>query len=193
MRRVIGLLGTGALAGTAVAFALPASAATPARTAAPDLAVRHPGGVQPVRHSPSTSPLATVRVTATTAAKAGRPTSPLGSAAPSGGAAGSSSIVSCDSGRWPIGPTRVHAGEPNGVYLRSTGQDVVLDVTHQGEVRYQYSGTVTSAGVIRATSARMRPRDQYTVSPDGHTLTFDFKNYGGLTGVPITSKCGSSL
>jgi len=87
----------------------------------------------------------------------------------------------------------VHGGEPKGVYLRSTGQDVVLDVTHQGEAEYQFTGTLTSDGALRATSSKMRPRDRYSVSPDGHTLTFDFKNYGGITGVHVTSKCGSNL
>ena len=87
----------------------------------------------------------------------------------------------------------MHGGEPIGVYLRSTGQDVVLDVTHQGGSQYRFAGTLTSDGVLRASSSKIRPRDKYSVSPDGHTFTFDFKNYGGITGVHLTSKCGSSL
>jgi hypothetical protein len=191
MRHLIVAVGATALVGTVAAFALPAWASAPARTAAAHHAARHTHRLQ---RSSRTSPVSARRAAAATStASTTAASTTAGSLSSTSGGAQSSTKVTCDNGRWPIGPTRVHAGEPNGVYLRSTGQDVVIDVTHQGEVRYQYSGTVTSDGVIRATAAKLRPRDHYSVSSDGHTLTFDFKNYGGLTGVHITSKCGSSL
>jgi len=188
-RKVLGIAGVGVLACTATALSLPASAAAPHRGAAADtIATRSHVGA-----SVSPKPLlgahtAPARARATSVSSSSSGTVP---AAPDANA--SNGIGQCDNGRWPIGPTRVHGGEPIGVYLRSAGQDVVVDVTHQGTAPYRFSGTITSDGSIRATSSKLRSSDQISVSPDGHTLTFDLKNFGGLTNFHIVAKCASDL
>ena len=99
----------------------------------------------------------------------------------------------CYSGAWPVASTPIPPGSAGGVYLRSNSSGMYLEVTHRGGRTVAYSGTLTSDGTLSANSYKLEPDDHFSVSPDGHTLTFRFVNHGALDGTAITTTCGGSV
>jgi len=99
----------------------------------------------------------------------------------------------CYSGTWPISWTPIPPGSVGGVYLRSDGAGLYLEVTHRGGRTVVYSGTLTSDGTLSADPYKLESQDHFSSSPDGHTLTFRFVNHGALDGMAITATCGQSV
>jgi hypothetical protein len=67
-------------------------------------------------------------------------------------------------------------------------------VTHPGTAKVVVSGTITATrDISHLTRVRLEPGDVAAVSPDGHTLTFRFTNFGHLDGVDFTAECSHAL
>lgn len=131
----------------------------------------------------------TTSTTSTTAAPGSNPTS----TAPN----------SCDTdSEWPGyvqgEPSNFQAGS-DGVYLwHYTNGGWGLRVSHPrlpGKADHvEFTGTITSAGTIgNIKRVDLEKNDTVSVGPDGHTLTFDFNNYGGVDGVDFTTSCTPGL
>jgi hypothetical protein len=85
----------------------------------------------------------------------------------------------------------VHAGAPAGVYLSDHADTIRIAVTHPGTWSSHFTGTATTNGTFDITPLWLEVHDAWTVSPDGHTVTFDLDNHGRLDGVDLTPECGS--
>jgi hypothetical protein len=79
------------------------------------------------------------------------------------------------------------------VYLSEDGTSIKLAVTHPGKQSVHFSGSVTTNGTLHVTPLLLEKQDQWHVSTDGRTLTFDFDNHGRVDGIEITPVCGSYL
>jgi hypothetical protein len=102
----------------------------------------------------------------------------------------------CYTGPWqvkPLGTGSIRPGDPKGVYLDESGGTFLLVVTHSGGRAMNFSGTVTTDGTLLVQPFRFELDDNFTVSPDGHTVTWQFLNYGALDGLSITPVCGGHL
>jgi len=106
---------------------------------------------------------------------------------------GAGNPATCYSGAWPLTSTPVPPGSAGGVYLRSNGDGVYLEVTHRGGRAVVYSGTLTSDGTLSANPYKLEADDHFSVSPDGHTITFRFANFGALDGMAIGTTCGGYI
>jgi len=57
-----------------------------------------------------------------------------------------------------------------------------------------FSGTISTAGTFgNVKRVDLEKNDTVTVGSQGHTLTFDFNNYGGVDGVDFTTSCTPGL
>ena len=110
-----------------------------------------------------------------------------------GGGASSPGAPQCFTGAWPVTTTSIPPGAAGGVYLRSDGSQLYLEVTHRGGRAVAYSGTLVSDGTLSASSFKLEPDDHFSVSPDGHVLSFRFVNHGALDGTAVTTTCGSTI
>ncbi len=93
-------------------------------------------------------------------------------------------------------------GVPDGIdphttaatYMWHNSDGFHIRVTHRTDNRRTFSGQLTTAGIFVNTSAvRLERGDQFQVSPDKHSITFLFKNYGGIDGVNFHTRCAPSL
>ena len=67
-------------------------------------------------------------------------------------------------------------------------------MTHRGDNRRTFSGQLTTQGeFVNATAVRLEKGDQFQVSADKHSMTFLFKNYGGIDGVNFHTHCAPSI
>jgi len=101
----------------------------------------------------------------------------------------------CYLGVWPkvTSADRIRPGAAAGVYLSEHGTSIKLAVTHPGKQSVHFSGSVTTNGTLEVTARWLEKQDQWHVSADGRTLTFDFDNHGRVDGIEITPVCGSYL
>ena len=81
-----------------------------------------------------------------------------------------------------------HYGEPGGFYLWHDGFHLL--VTHRGADRAVYAGTIVSATPMRVSPVDLESNDRLDVSPDGHTLSSVFNNYGHAD---FTTDCAQEL
>ena len=93
-------------------------------------------------------------------------------------------------------------GEPNGIdphttaatYMWHDGNGWQIRVTHRGDNRRTFSGQLSTKGdFVNASAVRLEKSDQFQVSADKHSLTFLFKNYGGIDGVNFHTHCAPSI
>ena len=93
-------------------------------------------------------------------------------------------------------------GQPSGIdphttaatYMWHDGNGWHIRVTHRGDNRRTFSGQLTTKGEFAdADAVRLEKSDQFQVSPDKHSLTFLFKNYGGIDGVNFHTHCAPSI
>ena len=93
-------------------------------------------------------------------------------------------------------------GVPSGIDPRTTAATYMwqnkgefhIRVTHRTDNRKTFSGQLTTAGIfVRASAVRLEQGDVFEVSPDKHSITFLFKNYGGIDGVDFRPRCAPSV
>jgi len=93
-------------------------------------------------------------------------------------------------------------GRPDGIDPHTTAATYMwhdsdgwhIRVTHHGDNRRTFSGQLTTKGNFSKVSAvRLEKGDQFQVSPDKHSITFLFKNYGGIDGVNFHTQCAPSI
>jgi hypothetical protein len=85
-----------------------------------------------------------------------------------------------------------NSGEPAGFYLWHDG-GFHLRVTHRGDDRAVYAGTIVSATPMRVSPVDLEGNDRLDMSPDGHTPSFVFNNYGHTDGAEFTTDCAEEL
>ena len=111
--------------------------------------------------------------------------------------------AACDpDGHWPAyvqgANSKFDAGD-DGYYLWHYVQGGWgLRVSHPrlpGKANHvRFSGTITSAGVIRILKeVALEKNDVVKVGPDGHTMYFSFNNYGRVDGVDFATTCTPGL
>ena len=138
--------------------------------------------------------------TAGTTGGSSSPASP-GTTAPNSG--GSTSTGSCNSdSEWPAyvqgQPANFKAGS-DGVYMwHYIGGGWGLRVSHPrlpGKANHvTFTGTISSAAIIgNVKPVDLEENDTVTIGAGGHTLAFDFNNYGGVDGVDFTATCTPGL
>jgi hypothetical protein len=93
-------------------------------------------------------------------------------------------------------------GRPDGIDPHTTAATYMwhdsngwhIRVTHRGDNRRTFSGQLTTKGKFAdADAVHLQKSDQFQVSPDKHSLTFLFKNYGGIDGVNFHTHCAPSI
>jgi hypothetical protein len=69
-----------------------------------------------------------------------------------------------------------------------------IRVTHRNDNRKTFSGQLSTTGVfVKAHAVRLEKGDVFQVSPDRKSITFLFKNYGGIDGVDFRTRCAPSV
>lgn len=99
----------------------------------------------------------------------------------------------CRYGRWPAEvngqPAGFGPGAAAGVYLWHTDTGWHLRVTHPGDDKMVFRGTITSASPLRAVQRRTESSD--AVVTVGRTkVGFRFTNYGRVDGIDFRVSCG---
>jgi hypothetical protein len=108
---------------------------------------------------------------------------------------------SCPTGPWPAqvtGVPKVNGGTHQGFYIGANSAGVFsMETTHpkfSPRVFYHFSGTVTTDGTFdNVTAISLEKEDTFSVSPDQHTLTFNFNDGGDIDGLSFIPTCGSSI
>jgi hypothetical protein len=106
------------------------------------------------------------------------------------------STTACTGGSWPWsvqGAPAFHAGSPAGDYLWHSSTGWHLRVTHVGTSPVVFSGTIRANRPLHVTGYRLEAEDSFTVSADGLSLTYRFRNHGGLDGLDFTTACATRL
>jgi hypothetical protein len=106
------------------------------------------------------------------------------------------STTACSGGPWPWsvqGAPAFHAGSPAGDYLWHGSTGWHLRVTHIGTYAVVFSGTIRANQPLHVTGYRLEPEDSFTLSADGLSLTYRFRNHGGLDGLDFTTECATRL
>ena len=102
----------------------------------------------------------------------------------------------CGDGPWGArvqgAPPGYDGGDRGGVYLWHD-DGFHLRVTHRGDDRRVYAGTITSPTPMRLTPVSLEANDHLDLSPDGRTMSFAFLNYGRDDGVDFVTDCADSL
>jgi hypothetical protein len=118
-----------------------------------------------------------------------------------GSAVASSPHATCSvqtDNHWP-GYTQ---GRPAGIDPRTTSAIYMwhdsgnwhIRVTHRTTNLRSFSGQLVTAGTFGGVHAvHLEKSDQFQVSPDKHTITFYFKNYGAIDGVDFATSCAPSI
>ena len=93
-------------------------------------------------------------------------------------------------------------GRPDGIDPHTTAATYMwhdrngwhIRVTHRGDNRRTFSGQLSTKGEFaNASAVRLEKGDQFQVSADKHSLTFLFKNYGGIDGVNFHTHCAPAI
>lgn len=107
-----------------------------------------------------------------------------------------STAAACTAGPWPWtvqGAPAFAAGSAAGERLWHTSTGWHMRVTHPGTYLVGFSGTIRANKPLRVTGYRLEPGDTFTVSADKLSVTYRFKNYGGLDGLDFTTACATRL
>jgi hypothetical protein len=106
------------------------------------------------------------------------------------------STTACTGGAWPWsvqGAPSFHAGSPAGDYLWHSSTGWHLRVTHASTSPVVFTGTIRANRPLRVTGYRLEGEDSFTVSADGLSVTYRFRNHGGLDGIDFTTACATKL
>lgn len=117
-------------------------------------------------------------------------------ATPTVAASDGSTTAACTGGAWPFavqGAPAFAAGGAAGERLWHSPTGWHLRVTHAGTYFVGFSGTIRANKPLHVTGYRLEPGDAFTVSADGLSVTYRFKNYGGLDGLDFTTECATRL
>ena len=103
-----------------------------------------------------------------------------------------------DATRWPASangrPTGVDRTTASGTYVWHDRAGWHIRVTHREAGRRTFSGRLVTAGrFVAVRSVRLEGHDAVRVSPDHHTLSFRFGNYGAIDGLGFRVACAPSI
>ena len=107
-----------------------------------------------------------------------------------------SSTMACTGGAWPFsvqGMPPLHAGSPAGDYIWHDATGWHLRVTHVGSYGVVFSGTIRANRPLHVHGFRLESGDTFTVSADGLSVAYRFKNHGRLDGLDFTTECATRL
>jgi hypothetical protein len=117
-------------------------------------------------------------------------------ASPTVAATDGSTTAACTGGAWPWsvqGAPSFAAGSAAGVRLWHGPTGWHLRVTHPGTYLAGFSGTIHANTPLHVTGYRLEAEDGFTVSADGMSVSYRFKNHGGLDGLDFTTECATRL
>lgn len=106
------------------------------------------------------------------------------------------SATTCTGSAWPTsvqGMPVVAAGSPAGDYLSHDATGWHLRVTHPGTYPVVFSGTIRANKPLHVTGYRLESGDTFTVSADGLSVAYRFRNHGRLDGLNFTTACATRL
>ena len=102
----------------------------------------------------------------------------------------------CRYGTWPQHvngqPAGFQAGTAAGIYLWHTDTGWHVRVTHPGDGKVVFRGTITSPSPIRAVERRTESSDA-VVTVGRHKVGFRFANYGRIDGLDFRVACGAGF
>jgi hypothetical protein len=105
--------------------------------------------------------------------------------------------AACSSGQLPgyvIGrPERLAPGASAGDYVWHNDRGWNIAVTHPGNGRHVFTGTVRTSRPIEFVEVRDEKHDVVSLSGDRMTMTFRFTNYGHLDGVRFRVRCARTV
>jgi hypothetical protein len=151
---------------------------------------------------PSTSDSTSSGSSSSTTEPAGRTgTSDAGSASVGSSSTRSSATGSgtgaCGEGRWPAtvqgAPADFAGGERAGDYLWHTAEGFHLRITHRGDRRDAFTGTIHSDTAIALLPIRLEGHDAVALSANRRTLSYRFYDYGHIDGIKFVTNCATSL
>jgi hypothetical protein len=117
-------------------------------------------------------------------------------ATPTVAATDGSTATACTGGAWPWsvqGAPAFGAGSAAGERLWHSPTGWHLRVTHPGTYLAGFSGTIRANKPLHVTGYRLETGDAFTVSADGLSVSYRFKNYGALDGIDFTTECATRL
>lgn len=117
-------------------------------------------------------------------------------ATPTVSATDGTSAVACTGGAWPWavqGAPKFAAGSAAGVRFWHDRTGWHLRVTHPGTYPAGFSGTIRANKPLHVTGYKLETSDIFSVSADGMTVSYQFKNYGHLDGLDFTTECATRL
>lgn len=100
--------------------------------------------------------------------------------------------------RWPAWangrPAGVDPKTAAGAYMWHDGTGWHIRVTHRHDARRTFSGRLMTSGrFFGVMPVRLEGHDTLNVSPDHHTITFRFGNYGAIDGLNFRARCAPSI
>jgi|tagenome__1003787_1003787.scaffolds.fasta_scaffold20973101_2 hypothetical protein len=106
--------------------------------------------------------------------------------------------VVTDDGHWPAyvngQPAGINPHTTAAIYMWHDRDGWHVRVTHKTHNKRSFGGQITTGGkLIGVKPVRLEKGDRFTVSPDKHTVTFFFKNYGWIDGLDFHTGCAPSL
>jgi hypothetical protein len=90
-------------------------------------------------------------------------------------------------------PAGFSGGDRAGDYLWHTASGFHLAVTHRGDRRDVFTGTIQANAAMALSPVRLEGRDAVALSADRHTLYFRFYDYGHIDAVDFVTACASRL
>ena len=120
--------------------------------------------------------------------------------APAGVAASTTAaapVAACGDGHWPASvqgiPTLFRAGASAGDYIWHDSAGWHVRVTHPGDGRAVFTGTIVASAPLSVTPVRLQRSDVLTLSADKKTITYRFVNDGGIDGFNFATACASRI
>lgn len=90
-------------------------------------------------------------------------------------------------------PSGFTAGLPAGYWVWKDRYGWHLRVTHAGDARKVFTGSITSTDPMRSVSSRTESGDRVLRSADRRTVSFVFTNYGGVDGLDFAPGCSKDV
>lgn len=90
-------------------------------------------------------------------------------------------------------PSGFTAGLPAGYWVWKDRYGWHLRVTHAGDARKVFTGSITSSDPMRSVSSRTESGDRVLRSADRRTVSFVFTNYGGVDGLDFAPGCSQDI